>query len=69
MDFLASKVGKVEEIAYDLKASQKEAYIRALVRLDIANPAIAIKPLNLPSGGRVIIEFEYEKLRKRCFHC
>ncbi|XP_013594839.1 PREDICTED: uncharacterized protein LOC106303004 [Brassica oleracea var. oleracea] len=69
MDFLASKVSKVPEIAYDPKASQKEAYIRAQVRLDIANPEIAIKPLNLPKGGRVIIEFEYEKLRKRCFHC
>lgn len=69
MDFLASKIGHVVEIAYDPKASQKEAYIRALVRLNIANPAIEIKPLNLPSGGRVIIEFEYEKLRKRCFHC
>ncbi|XP_048613217.1 uncharacterized protein LOC125587113 [Brassica napus] len=69
MDFLASKVGRVIEIAYDPKASQKEAYIRAQVRLDIANPAIAIKPLNLPKGGRVIIEYEYEKLRKRCFHC
>ena len=69
IDFLASKIGHVVEIAYDPKASQKEAYIRALVRLNIANPAIAIKPLNLPSGGRVIIEFEYEKLRKRCFHC
>ncbi|XP_013679121.2 uncharacterized protein LOC106383587 [Brassica napus] len=69
MDFLASKVSKVLEIAYDPKASQKEAYIRAQVRLDIANPEIAIKPLNLPKGGRVIIEFEYEKLRKRCFHC
>ncbi|XP_048599927.1 uncharacterized protein LOC125580031 [Brassica napus] len=62
-------VGRVIEIAYDPKASQKEAYIRAQVRLDIANPAIAIKPLNLPRGGRVIIEYEYEKLRKRCFHC
>ncbi|XP_018448825.1 uncharacterized protein LOC108820375 [Raphanus sativus] len=69
MDFLASKIGDVLEIAYDPKVSQKETYIRALVRLDIANPAIEFKPLNLPSGGRVIIEFEYEKLRKRCFHC
>ncbi|KAG2246166.1 hypothetical protein Bca52824_085794 [Brassica carinata] len=69
MEFLASKVGRVLEIAYDPKASQKEDYIRAQVRLEIAHPAIAIKPLNLPKGGRVVIEFEYEKLRKRCFHC
>ncbi|KAG2306151.1 hypothetical protein Bca52824_025899 [Brassica carinata] len=69
MDFLASKVGRVLEIAYDPKVSQKETYIRAHVRLDIASPAFASKSLNLPSGGSVVIEFEYEKLRKRCFHC
>ncbi|KAL0705015.1 hypothetical protein Bca4012_071440 [Brassica carinata] len=69
MDFLASKVGKVLEIAYDPKCSQKEAFIRAQVRLDITRPALEKKVLNLPSGGQAVIEFEYEKLRKRCFHC
>ncbi|KAL0759099.1 hypothetical protein Bca101_075249 [Brassica carinata] len=69
MDFLASKVGKVLEIAYDPKCSQKEAFIRAQVRLDITRPALEKKVLNLPSGGQAVIEFEYEKLRKPCFHC
>ncbi|XP_048634157.1 uncharacterized protein LOC125608221 [Brassica napus] len=69
MDFLASKVGKVLEIAYDPKCSQKEAFIRAQVRLDITRPALEKKVLNLPSGGQAVIEFDYEKLRKRCFHC
>ncbi|ESQ52135.1 hypothetical protein EUTSA_v10017646mg [Eutrema salsugineum] len=69
MDFLADKVGKVIEIAYDPKASQKEAFIRAHVRLDIANPAICEKVLTLPTGEQVLIEYAYEKLRKRCFHC
>lgn len=69
MDLLASKVGKVLEIAYDPKRSQKDAFIRAQVRLNIANPALEEKVLNLPSGGQALIKFEYEKLRKRCFHC
>lgn len=65
-DYLASKICHVLEIAYDPKASQKMAYIRAHVRLSISRPALANKLLNLPSGGSVLIEFEYEKLRKRC---
>ncbi|KAL0770039.1 hypothetical protein Bca101_035189 [Brassica carinata] len=69
MDYLASKIGHVLEIAYDPKASQKMAYIRAHIRLSLSRPALANRLLNLPSGGSVLIEFEYEKLRKRCFHC
>lgn len=69
MDFLASKIGHVIEIAYDPKMSQKEAFIRAHIRLDIQRPALPSKVLNLPRGGSVVIEFEYEKLRKRCHHC
>lgn len=69
MHFLASKVGHVIEITYDPKVSQKVSYIIAHVRLDIANPAMDHILLNLPSWGLVMIEFEYEKLRKKCFHC
>lgn len=69
MDFLASKIGHVIDIDYDSKVSHKEKFIRAHVRLDVANPATARKVLNIPLGGQVMIEFEYEKLHKRCFHC
>lgn len=41
MDFLARKIGKVIEIAYDPKVSQKYSFIRAHVRLDVANPVTA----------------------------
>ncbi|KAF3519891.1 hypothetical protein DY000_02058834 [Brassica cretica] len=41
MDFLARKIGKVIEIAYGPNVSQKDAFIRAQVRLDIANPTTA----------------------------
>ncbi|XP_018475483.2 uncharacterized protein LOC108846772 [Raphanus sativus] len=69
MNFLASKIGQVLEITYDPKVSQKEAFIRAQVRLDISRPALESKVLNLPRGGSVVIKFEYEKLKKRCHNC
>lgn len=69
MKYLASKIGHVIDIAYDLKVSQKETFIRAHVRLDITKPATEERVLNLPAGGKVLIKFDYEKLRKKCFHC
>lgn len=66
---LASEIGKVEEIAYDLKVSQTKDYIRALITFNVDKPAKATRKLNVPSGGALTIEFEYEKIHKRCFHC
>lgn len=63
---LGSAIGNVEEIVYDPKVSQTKEYVRARNILDVANPA---KNLNLPTGETVTINYEYEKLRKRCFHC
>ena len=69
MHKLASEVGVVEVIAYDPKVSHTKEYIRALVHFDTNNPAKATRKLNVPEGGTVTIEFEYEKIHKRCFHC
>lgn len=69
MHKLASEVGKVEVIAYDPKVSHTKDYIRALVRFDTNKPAKATRKLNVPEGGTVTIEFDYEKIHKRCFHC
>ncbi|KAL0873727.1 hypothetical protein Bca101_023432 [Brassica carinata] len=66
---LASEVGKVEEIAYDPKVSHTKDYIRARITFNVDNPAKASRRLNIPTGGSVLIEFEYEKIHKRCFHC
>ncbi|XP_013633455.1 PREDICTED: uncharacterized protein LOC106339208 [Brassica oleracea var. oleracea] len=65
---LASEVGMVEEIAYDPKISHTKDYIRALVIFNTNNPAKASRKLTV-EGGTVSIEFEYEKIHKRCFHC
>ncbi|KAF3521026.1 hypothetical protein DY000_02059795 [Brassica cretica] len=36
---------------------------------NMRSPAKATRQLNVPSGGAVTTEFEYEKIHKRCFHC
>lgn len=69
MHLLASKVGFVKEIAYDSKSSQKTEYIRAKVLFTATNPAFEAKNLTLPSEEIVVIEYEYEKIHKRCFSC
>ncbi|KAF3489963.1 hypothetical protein F2Q69_00054833 [Brassica cretica] len=66
---LASEVGKVEEIAYDPKISQSKDYIRALITFDTEKPAKASRKLTVnKDGATVTIEFEYERIHKRCFH-
>lgn len=64
---LASEIGKVEEIAYDPKVSHTKDYISALVKFNVNNPAKAARKFNMPEGGTVTIEFEYEKIHKRFF--
>ena len=66
---LAKEVGKVEVIAYDPKVSQTKDYIRAKVLLNVDNPAKASRKLTVSKESTVTIEFKYEKIHKRCFHC
>ncbi|KAL0812989.1 hypothetical protein Bca101_069432 [Brassica carinata] len=65
---LASEVGLVEEIAYDPEISHTKEYVRALVTFKVENPLKASRKLTIP-GEVVTIEYEYEKIYKRCFHC
>ncbi|KAL1188528.1 hypothetical protein V5N11_005954 [Cardamine amara subsp. amara] len=37
--------------------------------MKISDPARNTKNLTIPPGEVVVIQYEYEKLRKRCFHC
>ncbi|RID66955.1 hypothetical protein BRARA_D02062 [Brassica rapa] len=66
---LAKEIGKVEVIAYDPKVSHTKDYIRAKVLFNVDNPAKASRKLNVSKEETVTIEFEYEKIHKRCFHC
>lgn len=65
---VAKKIVKVEEIAYDPNVSQTTDYVWAKVTLNIDNPAIAVKNLEIP-GETIVIAYEYEKLHKHCYHC
>lgn len=65
---LASEVGHVEEIAYDTKVSHTKDYILALNVFNTDNSMNASQKLDIGGEG-VNIEFEYEKIHKRCFHC
>ncbi|KAG2270101.1 hypothetical protein Bca52824_064656 [Brassica carinata] len=65
---LASEIGMVEEIAYDPKVSHTKDYIRALVSFRTENPLKASRNLTIPDKV-ITIEYEYEKIHKRCFHC
>lgn len=69
MRTLAKAAGAVIDVAYDPKFSQKTDFIRAKVLFDISKPARDEKLLNIPGGKGVMISYEYEKLRKKCFHC
>lgn len=69
MEELAKDIGKVREIAYDPKVSQRSDYIRAKVLFDTSKPARDEKVLNIKDADPVIISYEYEKIRKKCFHC
>lgn len=67
---LASEVGEVEEIAYDPKISHTKDYVRALITFDTEKPARASRKLTVKKDGTTVtIEFEYERIHKRCFHC
>ncbi|XP_048632950.1 uncharacterized protein LOC125607159 [Brassica napus] len=66
---LAKEIGKVEEIAYDPKVSHTKDYIRAKVTFNVDNPAKATRKLTVSKESTVTIEYEFEKIHKRCFHC
>lgn len=64
---LASEIGEVETIAYDPKVSHTKDYIRALISFKVENPLKPERKLSIPEV--ITIEYEYEKIHKRCFHC
>lgn len=66
---LAKETGRVIEVAYDPKISHTKDYVRALVSLDTEKLTKPSRCLEIEKGVSVNIEFEYERLHKRCFHC
>ncbi|KAG7588745.1 Reverse transcriptase domain [Arabidopsis suecica] len=66
---VAACVGKVIQANFDSEKSQAQDYVRVQVLFDVRNPLRNSKDVQLPTGEIVSITFDYERIRKRCFHC
>lgn len=54
---------------FDSEKSQAQDYVRVRVLLDVRNPLRNSNEIQLPNGDMVLISFDYERIRKRCFQC
>ncbi|KAG7585820.1 Zinc knuckle CX2CX4HX4C [Arabidopsis thaliana x Arabidopsis arenosa] len=66
---IAECLGKVLEVALDLEKLQAQDYVRVQVLFNVSNPLRNSKEVQLPTGEIVLISFDYERIRKRCFQC
>ena len=66
---IARCIGEVKEVVMDSQKSQVQDYVRVRVLFNVANPLHNNKEVQLPSGEVVLISFDYERIRKRCFLC
>ncbi|KAG7569427.1 Reverse transcriptase domain [Arabidopsis thaliana x Arabidopsis arenosa] len=66
---IAKCAGEVLQVLFDPEKSQAQDYVRVNVLLDVRNPLRNSKELQLPDGEIVLISFDYERIRKRCFQC
>ncbi|XP_010513742.1 PREDICTED: uncharacterized protein LOC104789794 [Camelina sativa] len=66
---IAGHIGRVTDIAFDPLKPLSRGYVRVRVLFDINKPLKNRKELKIPSGEVVEIGFEYERIRKRCYHC
>uniref|UniRef100_A0A1J3C909 DUF4283 domain-containing protein n=1 Tax=Noccaea caerulescens TaxID=107243 RepID=A0A1J3C909_NOCCA len=54
---------------FDPDLPQLQPYVRVKILLDISRPLKRGKVLNLPAGGSTTVEFDYERMQKRCYGC
>ena len=67
---LGDLVGKTTVVAFDPEKSQRQDYVRAQIRFNVANPLKKSKIINLPNGGgSAEILYFYERVQKQCYHC
>ncbi|XP_018473791.1 uncharacterized protein At4g02000-like [Raphanus sativus] len=70
IDAVAGAIGYVKEIEWDPEKPLLQNYVRVQVVLDLNLPVREKKSLTLPKGGgTAMIDVEYERIRKKCFHC
>lgn len=67
---LGDLIGKTIVVAFDPVKSQRQDYVRALIRFSTASPLKKSRIVNLPNGGgSAEIYYFYERVQKRCYHC
>lgn len=69
VDAIASTIGEVKEIAYDPERPHLNEFVRVLIILNLDQPVRDTKTVNLHNGSPTTVEVEYERIRKKCFHC
>ncbi|VVA92197.1 unnamed protein product [Arabis nemorensis] len=65
MDRIATTVDHVEKITYD----PEKPLLYALILLDVTQLVRDTKSVNLPKGAVAVVDVEYERIRKKSFHC
>ncbi|XP_056847378.1 uncharacterized protein LOC108838773 [Raphanus sativus] len=70
IDAVAGAIGYVKEIEWDPEKPLLQNYVRVQIIMDLSLPVREKKSLTLPKGGgTAMIDVEYERIRKKCFHC
>lgn len=69
IDAVADGIGHVKLIEFDPSRPHLLDYVRVQVVLDINQPVRDKKSLTLPGGRIEFIDVEYERVKKKCFHC
>ncbi|XP_024004028.1 uncharacterized protein LOC112081500 [Eutrema salsugineum] len=70
IDAVADRVGQVKEILFDPEKTRFQEFVRVLVVIDVEQPLRDTKTINLSrAAGSAVVDIEYEKIRKKCFHC
>lgn len=66
---LAGFVGEIVDMDFDPTKAQSNDFVRARIRFDVSKPLRRSKIVNLPSGEKTTILYDYERIQKRCFFC
>ncbi|EFH52087.1 predicted protein [Arabidopsis lyrata subsp. lyrata] len=66
---LADLIGQVKVVEFEPGKPQILPFVRVQVLFDVSRPLRRAKVVNLPHGGTTSVNFEYERIQKRCYEC
>lgn len=66
---ISHPIGYVKDIEFDPTKPHLYDYVRVKVIIDLQQPVRDTKSVNLAKGGSFKVDVEYERIRKKCFHC